>query len=60
MKESTPEIDRSGDDVMKALGELKATTQEAAKDASSIDPNQDEVRSWITTIVKAIISAFKP
>jgi len=49
----------AGEDVMKAIGELHATTNETAKAATENEVDQDEVEGWLTTIFKAIIGAIK-
>lgn len=56
MKEAT--ID-AGDEVVRAVGELSATAKDAAKAATEAGADHEEVKSWITTILKAIIAAFK-
>jgi hypothetical protein len=56
IKETT--ID-AGEEVVRATGELSATVQEAAKAATETGVDQEEVGSWIKTILKAIIGAFK-
>lgn len=48
-----------GEEVVQAIGELSATTQEAAKAALENEVDHEEVKSWLTTIFKALISAFK-
>lgn len=56
MKELTIE---PGEEVVQAVGELSATTKEAAKAALETEVDHEEVKSWLTTIFKALISAFK-
>ena len=50
----------SGEEVVQAVGELSATVKEAAKAAAETDINHEEVKGWLTTIIKAVIAAFKP
>lgn len=56
IKETT--ID-AGEDVVRAVGELNATVQEAAKAATETGVDQEDVKGWITTIFKALLAAFK-
>ena len=56
IKETT--ID-AGEEVARAVGELNATVQEAAKTATETGVDHEEVRGWLTTIIKAIFGAFK-
>lgn len=49
----------AGEEVVRAVGELNATVQDAAKAATETGVDQEEVRSWLTTIIKAIVGAFK-
>lgn len=57
MKELT--ID-AGEEVEQAAGELSATVKEAARAAIESEVDHEEVKSWLTTIFKAIVAAFKP
>jgi hypothetical protein len=56
VKETT--ID-AGEEVVRAVGELSATAKDAAKAATDAGVDHEEVKSWITTVLKAIITAFK-
>lgn len=49
----------AGEEVVRAVGELSATVKDAAKAAAQTGADQDEVKSWLTTILKAIFSAIK-
>ncbi len=49
----------AGEEVVRAVGELNATVQDAAKTATETGLDQEEVKSWLTTIVKALLGAFK-
>ncbi len=57
MKELT--IDQ-GEEVVKAIGELSATTKEASKAMAENEIDREEVQGWLTTIFKAIVAAVKP
>jgi hypothetical protein len=48
-----------GDDVMSAIGDLHATAKDAAKAVAETQIDHEEVKGWLTTIFKAIISALK-
>lgn len=48
-----------GDEVVKSIGELSATVKDAAKAATETEVDHEEVKSWLTTIFKAIVAAFK-
>ena len=48
-----------GDGVMKAIGELSATAKDAAKAAAETGVDHEEVRSWLTTIIKAVMDVLK-
>lgn len=50
----------AGDEVVRAIGELSGTAKVAAKAATEIEVDQEEVKGWLTTIFKAIIGALKP
>ena len=49
----------SGEEVVRAVGELSATVKDAAKAAAETGVDHEEVRGWLTTIFKAIIDAVK-
>lgn len=49
----------AGEEVVLAVGELDATVQNAARAATESGVDHEEVRSWLTTIIKAIVGAFK-
>lgn len=49
-----------GEEVVKAIGELSATTNEASKAISDSEVDQEEVQGWLTTVFKAIVAAIKP
>lgn len=49
-----------GEEVVKAIGELGATANEASKAVSDTEVDQEEVQGWLTTVFKAIIAAVKP
>lgn len=59
MMSDSDEVSKAGDDVMKAIGDLSATAKDAAKAATEAGVDHEEVKGWITTIVKAIADAFK-
>lgn len=44
---------------MQAVGDLSATVKDAAKAAAETGVDHEEVKGWLTTILKAIIAAFK-
>ncbi len=48
-----------GEDVVRAVGDLSATVKDAAKAAAETGVDHEEVKGWLTTILKAIIAAFK-
>ena len=50
----------AGDQVVRAVGELSATAKDAAKAATDAGVDHEEVKGWLTTIIKAIVAAFKP
>ncbi len=56
IKEATMD---AGEEVIHAAGELKATVQQATKDATETGVDQEEVQGWLTTIFKALLAAFK-
>ena len=49
----------SGEEVVRAVGELSATVKDAAKAAAETGVDHEEVRGWLTTIFKAIMDAVK-
>lgn len=49
----------AGEEVVRAVGELKATVTETAKTVTETEVDQEEVKGWLTTIFKAILAAFK-
>lgn len=49
----------AGEEVVRAVGELSATVKDAAKAAAQTGVDQNEVKNWLTTILKAIFSAIK-
>jgi hypothetical protein len=59
MNESLIVAVNPGDETVRAIGELSATAEAAAKAATDAGLDHAEVGSWITTIVKAIVDAFK-
>lgn len=56
IKETT--ID-AGEEVMRAVGELNATVQDAAKAAAETGVDHEEVEGWLKTIFRAILGALK-
>lgn len=48
-----------GEEVVRAVGDLSATVKDAAKAAAETGVDHEEVKGWLTTILKAIIAAFK-
>lgn len=48
-----------GEEVIRAAGELSATVKDAAKAATEAEVDHEEVKGWLTTIFKALITAFK-
>lgn len=56
IKETTMD---AGEEVVRAVGELNATVHDAAKAATENGVDHEEVRGWLTTIIKAIVSALK-
>ncbi len=50
----------AGDEVVRAVGELSATTESAAQTAKEAGVDFEQVGAWLTTIFKAIIRALKP
>jgi hypothetical protein len=59
MMSDSDEVSKAGDAVMKAIGDLSATAKDAAKAATESGVDHEEVKGWITTIIKAIADAFK-
>ena len=49
----------SGEEVVRAVGELSATVKDAAKAASETGVDHEEVRGWLTTIIKAVMDVLK-
>ena len=49
----------AGEEVVKAAGELHATVTTAVETAKATASDHEEVKGWITTIVKAVLAAFK-
>ncbi|HEX7676323.1 MAG TPA: hypothetical protein VF412_19265 [Bdellovibrio sp.] len=49
----------SGEEVMKAVGELSATKEMVSEAVLADDSIHEEVEGWLTTIFKALLSAFK-
>lgn len=49
----------AGEEVVRAVGELSATVKDAAKAAAETGADHEEVKGWLTTIIKAVIAAFK-
>lgn len=56
IKETTMD---AGEEVVHAVGELKATVQDAAKAATETGVDHEEVKGWLTTVFKALLAAFK-
>lgn len=50
----------AGEEVVRAVGELSATVKDAAKAAAQTGADHEEVKGWLTTILKAVLAAFKP
>ncbi|MBX9766408.1 MAG: hypothetical protein K2X47_03975 [Bdellovibrionales bacterium] len=59
MSDTNKTIVNTGDEVVRAAGELSATAKCAAKGVMEVEPDHDEGKSWLTTIFKAIIAALK-
>lgn len=49
----------SGEEVVRAIGELNATVESAKKIAEQTEVDQEEVKGWLTTVFKAIFAVFK-
>jgi hypothetical protein len=49
----------AGEDVMKAVGELTATTEIAKNAITEMDIDHQEVKSWIKLILEAVLEIFK-
>lgn len=52
-------IESSGEDVVKAIGELSATTEQAVKAASEAINDEEEVKGVLKIIFKAIVDFLK-
>jgi len=50
----------AGEEVVRAAGELGATVKDAAKAAAQTGVDHEEVKGWLTTIIKAIMAAVRP
>jgi hypothetical protein len=59
MEASENDIVSKGDQVMKAVGELKQLTQDLKEVAKESDTDPEEIGHWISTIGKAILAIFK-
>lgn len=59
MSDTKQTVVDAGEEVVRAAGELSATVKDAAKAATEAGVDHEEVRGWLTTIFKALISAFK-
>jgi hypothetical protein len=53
------DYNKTGEEVVKAAGELSATVKDAAKAATETEVDHEEVKNWLTTIFKALVAAFK-
>lgn len=60
MESETVKTTESDEAVVQAVGELSATVKDAAMVASEVEMNHEDLRSWLTTIIKAIVAALKP
>lgn len=60
MNEVQPATANAGEEVVRAVGELSATVKDAAKAAAETGADHEEVKGWLTTIIKAVLAAFKP
>ena len=52
-------VETKGNEVMKAVGELKQRTRNLDKVNSETDSDAKEIGSWITIIGKALLAIFK-
>lgn len=52
-------IESSGEDVVKAVGELSATTEQAVKAASEAANSEEEVKGFLKFFIKAVIDFLK-
>ena len=59
MDESSKTVIESGDEVMRAVGELSVTAKAAATTLSENQIDHEEVRGWLTTIIKAVMDILK-
>ncbi|MGE3757849.1 MAG: hypothetical protein AB7H97_08835 [Pseudobdellovibrionaceae bacterium] len=60
MNEVQPATANAGEEVVRAVGELSATVKDAAKAAAETGADHEEVKGWLTTIIKTVLAAFKP
>jgi hypothetical protein len=49
----------AGEDVMKAVGELTATTEVAKNAITEMEIDHQEVKSWIKLVLEAVVEIFK-
>lgn len=59
MNDATTEFAASGEEVVRAIGELDGAAEAAARAASQAEIDHDEVKGWIKTIAEAIMSIIK-
>ena len=59
MSTNENKIENTGDEVMKAVGELKQRTKNLNEVTSDENNDAEEIGSWITAIGKAILTIFK-
>ena len=59
MSSTLEESISSGDEVMRAAGELTATAQEAGELATSVAIDHEEVKGWLKTIFQAVFEVLK-
>ena len=52
-------MDTTGEDVVKAVGELSATTHEAVKAASEATSNEEEIKGFLKVLIKAVVDFLK-
>lgn len=52
-------IESSGEDVVRAVGELSATTEQAVKAASEVIKDEEEVKGALKILFKAIVDFLK-
>ena len=60
MSDTKQAVVETGEEVVRAAGELSATVKDAARAAAETGVDHEEVRGWLTTIFKAVIEVFKP